>query len=494
MPAPFFTENPGEFPRLEGVYIFEKDPPAFVQGVFLGVVGIAGQTLRGPVNQPVEITSEARFAEVFGERSYDNSIVSVNKVREFLMNKPFGKVVVARVAAAAAATAEADFLATATPIINVAASSPGAWGNDLTVAIEAASDANANHFNMVVTYKGATTTYENLDVSATGNNNLLDVIGTDLANLVVVTKIADGRPDNAVAAALTDTAGADGTVAATDYTASLGPLETVGNYPGVAIVAAADGVDATINAGINAKMLLLAQASSDRMFLMWNGSHSASQATVIADVASYRNDRCVYVYNSTDTFDADLGAKVTVAPHSWLASIMSQTDVDVNPGEEGSKDFTGGISGLQTNALSREDYISLREAGIAAWERDFDGGHLIVSAVTTSLEAGRTEITRRRMADFLQISAARRLRFFVKKKNTVTNRSMMLGEIEAFSAQLKADERVIEDYAVVSQGVNTAATRAQGIECILWRVKIIGHMLHIVLKTEIGTTVVISEE
>ena len=33
--------------------------------------------------------------------------------------------------------------------------------------------------------------------------------------------------------------------------------------------------------------------------------------------------------------------------------------------------------------------------------------------------------------------------------------------------------------------------RAQGLEFILWRVKLIGHMLHIVLKTEIGTGVTI---
>ena len=493
MPAPFFTQNLGEFTRLEGVYIFEKNPPAFVRGVFLGVVGIAGQTLRGPVGYPVEITSEARFAEVFGGRSYTGSTTSVNKVREFLMNKPFGKVVISRVAAAGAAIAEADFTETAAVIINVAASSPGAWGNGLTVAVEAASDSNVAHFNLVVNYGGKSTVYKNLDTSAVGNNNLLEVIGTDISNLVVVTKVADGRPDNAVAAALADTAGSDGTVLVTDYTSSGGPLDQVGNYPGVSIVAVADGVDVAINAGINSKILLIAQASSDRMFLIWNGSHTASVATVASDVASYRNDRVVYVYNSTTAFDADLGALVTVPPHSWLASIMSQTDVDVHPGEEGSKSFTGGISGLQNSSLEREDYITLRNAGISSWERDFDGGHLLVSAVTTLLTPGKTEITRRRMADFLIISVARRLRFFSKKKNTVTNRTMMLGEIEAFSDSLQASERVIEAFSVTNIGVNTKESRGQGLECIVWDVRLIGHMLHIVLKATIGTTVEISE-
>ncbi len=488
MPAPFFTENQGEFSRLEGVYIFEKDPPAFVQGVFLGVVGIAGQTLRGPVNTPIEITSQSRFEEIFGERSYEDSTVSVNKVREFLMNKPFGKVVVTRVAAAAATVAEAD---DAGGFVNVAASSPGAWGNDLTVEYKAATSGLATQFDMVIGYKGDEVTYKNLDVSA-GNNNLLDVIGSDQGNLVVVTKLADGTPAVAAAAALADTAGADGTLAATDFTATGGAMEQIASYPGVAIAAVADG--GSFVAAINAKTLLLAQASSDRIWLIWNGSHTADVATVAGDAASYRSDRIMYVYNSTKTFDVDLGAQVTVPPHSWVASIMSQTNVDINPGEEASKNYTGGISGLQSTALAREDYITLREAGVAAWERDFDGGHLIVSAVVTDLTPGKTEVTRRRMADFLQLSISRRLRYFVKKLSTVVNRGQMQAEVKAFMEGLKADGIVVEDYQLVTEGVNTAAKRAQGIECLLLRVKILGHMLHIVLKTEIGTTVEITEE
>lgn len=610
MPAPLFTTNPGEFTRLEQVYVNEKTPPGFIRGEFLGVVGVAGETLRGPVDTPVEITSESRFVEVFGHRALHNSAATINQIRTFLMNKPFGRVVVVRAAAAAAAVAEKDFsdtdsvnltttadlggafnasggpngkgqitgapasidsvvtvagnrilvkdqtngeengiyivdattttlnrasdfdddvevvsnyvvdvlagtvhaadrfrLTTADPIVvnttvqawtadgtgasvpvvNIAATSPGVWGTDLTVNIEAATDGDSTHWDLVVNYRGETTRYPNLDTT-TGNNNLVEVLGTDLANLVVVTKLADGRPNMAYTNALDDTTGSDGTIADSDYTDTDRAIEQVARYKGVAMAAVAEAS----SSAVKAKMLLEAQASSDRLFLIWNGNHAETLANVIADAANYRSDRIVYVHNSTFTNDFEVNSEIQVPPHSWVASIMSQTDVDVHVGEESTKQHSAGIIRLQSENLSREDYISLREAGIASWEKDISGGFLIVSGRTTDLTPGREEITRRRMADFLQLSAANRLRFFVKKKNIVQNRAQMAAELIAFSQGLQNNNRVIEAFEV-DNDVTTELERAQGIEKLLWRVKIVGHILHLVLETEIGTTVTFRE-
>ncbi len=45
---------------------------------------------------------------------------------------------------------------------------------------------------------------------------------------------------------------------------------------------------------------------------------------------------------------------------------------------------------------------------------------------------------------------------------------------------------MIEDYEIDSESVNTAGQRATGEEHVLWRVKLIGHILSLVLDTEIG--------
>ncbi len=257
----------------------------------------------------------------------------------------------------------------------------------------------------MVNYRGEQVTYENLNVS-TGNDNLLDTIGADNANLVVVTKLADGRPDNATAAALTDTAGSDGTIADSDYTATDRGINQIKGYRGVGIVAVAERATAAVKSAMH----VAAQASSDRVFLIWNGNLAETQANVITDAANYRSDRIIYCENATTTFDFDVSANVELPPHSWMASILSQTDADVNPGEEATKEFTAGIVSLRYENRSREDYIALREAGVASLERDEDGGFLFVSGVVNDLTPGKTQITRRRSADVLQLSAARRVR------------------------------------------------------------------------------------
>ena len=52
---PMFTTNDSEFTRLEGLYIKETNPPPQITGVFLGVTGITGECVRGPVAKAVEI-------------------------------------------------------------------------------------------------------------------------------------------------------------------------------------------------------------------------------------------------------------------------------------------------------------------------------------------------------------------------------------------------------------------------------------------------------
>lgn len=510
MTAPYFTTNDAEVSQLEGLYIQERNPPAIVQGASLNVVGLVGECVRGPVNRAVLITSAGRFNEVFGGR--DKTVdgtggTRIGQVHLSLANKPFGAIYVVRAAAAAAVAASFTLESAAggggTAIARVDASSPGTWGNIVGISVLAASNGDANYWNLSVRYLGSTKLIENI-LTTTGNDNTATVVGTDDGTLITITKLADGRPVNNAAstdgadtsgyvllgqtvASYTSVAGTDGTIADTDFTGAGKALEVINAQKGVAVVMVAERMSTTIKD----KIELLAASAVDRIYLVGADAASTGVAAAATDAALQRSDRIVYCYNHAYTRDPDTGAEVVTRPESWMASILSQTDVDVHPGDEDNKKYTAGITRLYQTALQRADYITLKAAGISALESD--EGFSFVSGVTSSLTSGKQEITRRRMTDYIQLSLASELKHSVKKKNTPTRRKANAALIQGFLNDLKKNERIVEAFQVDTEKLNTPSGRAVGIEKILLRVKLLGHMLYLSLVTEIGTSVTISE-
>lgn len=475
----YFTSNPSEYDDLEGLIISEQPPPGFIQGADRNVVAIAGGTLRGPVDTPVVVTDQKSFESIFGNRSRYGSTTLANEVWLALCNKKFGpRVVVCRAAAAAAAAATHSFVATATPIVSVTASSVGAWGGDITCDIVNATDGNSNHFNLVVHYRGDQTTYANIDVSATGNNNIALVVPNTYDVLVTVAKLADGRPDNVTGTALTG--GSDGSIADSDYTGSNRAMDKINNYPGVSLCLIAQ----RSTTAIKAQILSIAAVTPDRSWAMWNGSHTADDAATDTDAALYRSDRIIYCWNSPTILDPEVAQLTEVPPHTFMASIFSQTDVDQHVASKRTMAMLASISSLHF-APTRGQLIGLKDAGVCALEQ-LPTGFKFRSGVTTSLTPGKLEIARRRQADFLQLSAADRLQDYVQEVDTDDTAKAIIAELDAFSASYRDQNRIVADYAILG-----TATNAQGVKVVKWRVKLIGHILYLVLETEIGTGVTI---
>lgn len=511
MTAPYFTTNDADLTQLEGLYIQERNPPAIVEGVSLNILGIVGECVRGPVDKAVLITSAGRFQEVFGGRdgtANGTGATRLGQVHLSLANKKFGAMYVVRAAAAAAVKASFTLESAAggggTAIARIDAANPGTWANDVGVKVLAATDADGNHWNLSVRYLGNTYLFENIDTSGT-NDNTPTVLGTDDGLLISITKLAAGRPVNNAAstdgadadgyvllgqtvAGYTSVAGTDGSIADSDFTGTGKGLEILAAQQGVAIVMTAERMSTTIKD----KMELLAATAVDRVFLVGPDANTTNVAAAATDAALQRSDRIIYCYNHPYTRDPDTQAEVLTRPESWMACILSQTDVDVHPGDEDNKKFTAGITRLYWNALQRADFITLKAAGISALE--YDEGFGFLSGVTSSLTSGKKEITRRRMTDYLQLSLAKELKHSVKKKNTVARRRANAAMIQGFLGDLKKQERIVEDFLVDTEKLNTPSGRAAGVEKILLRVRLIGHILHLALVTEIGTSVTITEQ
>lgn len=484
MPAPFFSNNESEVTRLEGLYVQERIPPAEIVGRSLNDVCVISEAIRGPVNEAVLCSSPARVREVFGGRDQGSGGTTTSPLWRALLNKPFSRLWIIRCAAAAAVKATVTLGTT----LRIDASSVGQWGNNVSYQVKDASDGNANHFNLEITYLGGKKIYKNLNIFTASDNNLLATVGDDKANWVTLTKLADGRPVNVGPSALTT--GADGTIADSDFTGTGDGIDVAATVQGAGCVFIAERMSATLKAAIETK----AASTPDRMWLIGPDSETTSAATAITDVADYRTDRIAYTYGHTYTLDPEIGAEILTRPESWMASIFSQTDVDIHVGEEDTKAFTAGIIRLYNETFTRGDFIAFKDAGICAMEKDVNG-YAFVSGVTTSLEPGKEPIARRRSADFILLSLADNWRFSVKKKNTATRRGIIVGGTKSYLGGLKRAERVVRDFEIKTDGAagNTDLTRAAGIERIRVRVALIPHMLFLVLEGEIGTNVEVKE-
>jgi len=510
-----FSTNPADYQKLEALYVAERGPSGFIRSADFSITGLASRCVRGP-DAPQTITNVGDFVNIYGTRDQGSGGTLVGEAWKALLNKPFGTLVVQRVRASDSVKASFTLESTAggggTALLRIDASSAGAWGSLVGWSVSAATDANSNHFNLTVKYLAKQVIYQNVDIS-TGNDNTAALVGADVARYVDLVKLADGRPNNSAAtvdgadslgftllgqtvAAYTSVSGADGTLVVTDYNNA---VNTLAVFPGVSVVLVPEIVAGSA-ATFHSNLVALSSQVSDRVFLTWSQVHGQSVSTEVTQVGTQittRSDRIVWCYNSPYTIDPTTSQEVQTAPHVWLASILSQVDVDVHAGSFQTVALLAGCTRVTNTTLSILDLRALKAAGISTLERTSDGFQFR-SVVTTSLTSGRTELARRRMADFLQLSAATRLRTYVKGKNTPEIRAQMNAELTAFSLGLQLASRVIDKapdggngFSIDQVSVNTPAQRAQGEEHLLWRVKLIGHMLAVVLDTDIATGTVI---
>jgi hypothetical protein len=491
-----YTTNPNEWSRLEGVYVNRKKPDSQVVGVNVNTVGLLGQCVRGPLT-PQLVSSPAEATALYGGRDGGGGGTILGQVWLATLTRQFSwPMVIRRVAAAAATAASVEFVSGATHIIHVAASSVGSWGNNaggygITAAVVAATDANSDHFNLVVTYAGKTYTYQNLNVSATGVNNLATVIGGDLTNPVVVTKLANGRPTNISAQDLAG--GADGSIAGSDFETA---FVDVAHMAGVSIVAVCEeayqpyaaivlcGADGAPGTAEPTKTFCTCATS-------YNSTVSSEVAAMAAGITTTARN-IVWCYNPSSVLDNSTSTLVEGGSHLDMAAILSQTDADINPGDGDTVALMSGISSVRNTTLTRGDLITLKAGGVAALEK-VQGGFQFHSGVATS----GAEIADVRTEQMLTASIADYLKYDVKKKMTETRRRNIPAKVLDYLRRMqKAERYVAPDDPDVGPAIKVAwvdvfADRAANMGKLLTQVRTMAHFNYLVLETDMGTGVTI---
>lgn len=146
-----------------GIYIRETDFSFYVKQISTSAAAMVGVTEKGPVNKPVLVTSWEQFINRFG--AYINEGYLAYAARSFFDNG--GSVLYVNRIAHLTDPTDRDTLTAvksfavlpnreATPAnsLRILAVDEGAWGDQLSVSIEDGTLDPANHFNLVVRFKG----------------------------------------------------------------------------------------------------------------------------------------------------------------------------------------------------------------------------------------------------------------------------------------------------------------------------------------------------
>ncbi|WP_298890050.1 phage tail sheath subtilisin-like domain-containing protein [uncultured Serinicoccus sp.] len=210
-------------PTYPGVYITEVPGGGrTVSGVATSITAFVGSAARGPVDTPLALSSVGDFERHFGGLWRQSGLGYA--VRDFFLGGG-GQAVVVRIA-----HPDADTARLAVGGITLEATGPGAWGNDLAVAVEHPTTADADDiaagqgggvtggdlFTLSVTDGGATETYRSVTV-VDGPRRLDRVLESSLL-VSVVGALPAARPGpGTTTVALADEGSDGGALDADDY-------------------------------------------------------------------------------------------------------------------------------------------------------------------------------------------------------------------------------------------------------------------------------------
>lgn len=477
----FRSTDPTTWDDVDGIVINESAPAPNVAGVPSNIAILVGTSERG-IGDLQEVGSIGELFELYGK----NDAFGVNLA---VKNKKFGRLRIIRVTAAAAVVATKAFQSTSTDRITFTAKQgPGAYGNNITVAI-ASGTTSGKKYTITDTTSGGVQIPEVYDNIAIASITSATFAGSKLVTVTVNSTAAE--PSNVAATALAT--GADGTVADTDYQTAIAKteIEQAGN------IVFLDSYNATRNGYLKTSMA----NTQDKMCIVC-GAETDSVSAAVSDAANCRDSdgRIIYAYPWLQT--SINGVLVYQNPAGFLASIISQTAPHIDPAKTSNTQFLSGVTGLKLS-MTRANYISLKDAGICSFEYDSDIGFKVKSGIVTQiLDSSKLTILRRRMADFLTNSAGTFLKNYQNAVNSKSNRGLAAGALLGFVTSLENDGILPKDSDVKSgkaklidaESLNTDSTIAAGFFKILWRQRIFSSMRYIVLSAEIGESVVVSEQ
>lgn len=420
--------------RLHDVYAEQRTPPAVIQPSGTGVACVVEQFPWGP---PQVLTTLGGIKDLittfapFGMSHLGSGYLAC-------IRKGFPVLKVVRVmATSGTAKASAALNKTGpTLLITLTLKYEGSGGNSVTWVTAAASDGDANHFNLTVSVSDAygnqtVDTLQNLNYSGTGADSAPDF--NKLTLLGAIAKSSSGVP---IVTSGTFSGGLDGTVAAGDYVGTQG----LGNK-GFALMEGdrsirhffvgdpGNSFRSTVNAGAYAHAVF----SGNRVAYV-NGNSGQTAAAARADALNYPSEFVAYVDAWAYIYDDVTGTKRLVPSAPFGAAVCSQISPSTSPAWKSIEvgNLLAGIVDLEADRGG--DAATNSEGGVMTLIREPSGGFRFEAGYTTVTvsDPTRKRITRTAMGIYMAASMQQSLRPSVDGPNVPLTQQRVLDAIQIF--------------------------------------------------------------
>jgi hypothetical protein len=426
-----------------GVFAIKATPPSQIRATGTSRVAIVGSFPWGPKDTLMQPASLAELKQLVAPRGFTRTGYAYLA----LLCMAFPDIVAVRALGSTASKASksiSDVVPTA--IITVTAKYEGTGINSAVITVAAATDGNANHFNLSVSISSAsgdtTDLCENVNYSGTGADSVFTA--ADIARLQLIappTKLAAGRPLNGTYAFTT--AGTDGTINAAAYVGTAGSgdkgiaiLETDPNVRHVFCDYPGSGAIAAVDAGLLAHQALM----GDRCVYV-NGVPAQSASAVQADVASYRGAGVAYVDPWAYVYDDTTQAEQLVPPAVFAAGLAAQLAPSTSIAWKAAEvqRALGAIVRLETpRGMAAATNSAL---GITTLVAGPKGGFVFEASPNTIsvTDPTQAELTTTRMDQYIAESFVTSVYGRVDAPNVASNRDDLAMALEGFMSTLKAN-------------------------------------------------------
>ncbi len=422
-----------------GVFGIERQPPAVIQATGAQVAAIVDQFPWGPDQSVYTVLDRSDFLNKFAPAGMSRTGGGYMAIS----GKAYPVLKVVRVLGTGVAASAAINKTGPTLLFTVTLKYKGTAGNSVVCTTSAASDGDANHFNLTVSVTGASGTtvdkIENINLSAVGTVSTFADAFTNTYLIGGITISTTGVP---ILGSTTCSSGSDGTVDSTAYVGVQGSGDK-----GIAKLETDTAIDFvftgdpgnTLRAAVNAGLSAHADYMTDRMAFI-NGDSGLTLAAVQTDVANYRSLRVCYQDNWAYQRDDVDGTQRLVGPAPFAVSVASNLSPSTSFSWKSTEAqrFMSAIVSLETSRGPTGAYTN-ELAGINTLQQEALGGFTFESAVVTAAPTTPTKkkYKRTRMTHYIAKSIVQSLRSYTDSPNVPANQQDEVNAVDNFLSGLK---------------------------------------------------------